>query len=131
MRRYARRSNKETVDLALRRLVAARLSVEEAIAWTEPILSELSAGARSPRRAADLRALLVRGPILAVEGRQDGETAAQLYRSARSRGLTVRSSMDGLITAVAIHTDTPVLARDRDADALAQVCDLVIEHPSP
>ncbi|MCC5950314.1 MAG: PIN domain nuclease [Nitriliruptoraceae bacterium] len=101
------------------------------IAWTEPILYELIAGARSPRRAAGLRALLLRGPILAVEGLQDWEAAAQLYRSARSKGLTVRSSIDCLITAVAVRTGSPVLARDRGFEALAEVSDLVIEHPQP
>ena len=79
-------------------------------AWTEPILYELTAGARSPRRPADLRALLLRGPILVVEGLQDWEVAAQLHRSARSKGLTVRSSIDCLIAAVALRTTSPVLA---------------------
>ena len=88
-------------------------------------------GARSPRRAADLRALLLRGPMLAVDGLQDWEVAAQLYRSARSRGLTVRSSIDCLIAAVALRTDIPVLARDRDFEALAEVSDLVVEPPQP
>ncbi|TVP63967.1 MAG: PIN domain-containing protein, partial [Nitriliruptor sp.] len=97
--------------------------------WTEPILHELTAGASSPRRAADLLALLLRGPILAVEGLQDWEVAAQLYLSARSRGLIVRSSIDCLIAAVALRTGSPVLARDRGLDALAQVSDLVVEHP--
>lgn len=99
------------------------------LAWTEPILYELTAGARSPRRAAELRALLLRGPILAVDGLQDWEVAAQLYRSARSKGLTVRSSVDCLIAAVALRTGSSVLARDRDFDALAEVSDLVVEHP--
>lgn len=101
------------------------------IAWTEPILYELIAGAGSPRRAAELRALLLRGPILAVEGLQDWEAAAQLYSLARSKGLTVRSSIDCLIAAVALRTGSPVLARDRDFEALAQVSDLMIEHPQP
>lgn len=104
---------------------------DRALAWTEPILYELLAGARSPQRAAELRALLLRGPIVAVEGLQDWEDGAQLYRSARSQGLTVRSSIDCLIAAVALRTGSPVLARDRDFEALAQVSDLVIEHPSP
>ena len=101
------------------------------LAWTEPILYELTAGAASPRRATELRALLLRGPILAVAGLQDWEDAAHLYRSARSKGLTVRSSIDCLIAAVALRTGTPVLARDRHFDALAQVSDLVVEHPQP
>ncbi|MEX0836314.1 MAG: PIN domain nuclease [Nitriliruptor sp.] len=104
---------------------------DQPLGWTEPILYELTAGARSPRRAADLRALLLRGPILSVEGLQDWEDAAQLYRAARSKGLTVRSSIDCLIAAVALRTSSPVLALDRDFDALAKVSDLVLEHPQP
>ncbi|MFN2347712.1 MAG: PIN domain nuclease [Dermatophilaceae bacterium] len=102
---------------------------DQPLAWTEPILYELTAGARTSGRATELRALLVRGPILAVEGLQDWEDAAHLYRAARSKGLAVRSSIDCLIAAVALRTGTPVLARDRDFDTLAQVSDLVVEHP--
>ena len=101
------------------------------LAWTEPIVYELTAGARSPQRADELRALLLRGPFLAVDGLQDWEVAALLFRSARSRGLTVRSSMDCLVAAVALRTGSPVLARDRDFEALAEVSDLVVEHPQP
>ncbi|MFO8074962.1 MAG: type II toxin-antitoxin system VapC family toxin [Actinomycetota bacterium] len=118
-------------DTAYTTFLRDAIRAERPLAWTEPILYELTAGARSPRRAAELRALLVRGPILAVDGLQDWEAAAQLYRSARSRGLTVRSSIDCLIAAVALRTDSPLLARDRDFEALAQVSDLVIEQPQP
>jgi predicted nucleic acid-binding protein len=111
--------------------VREAILADRPLGWTDPILYELTAGARSPRRAADLRALLLRGPVLAVEGLQDWEGAAQLYRSARSNGLTVRSSIDCLIAAVALRTGNPVLAVDRDFEALAQVSDLVLEHPQP
>jgi predicted nucleic acid-binding protein len=67
--------------------------------------------------------------MVAVNGLQDWEDAGQLYRSARSKGLTVRSSIGCLIAAVALRTGSPVLALDRDFDALAQVSDLVLEHP--
>lgn len=111
--------------------VREAILADRPLGWTEPILYELTAGARSQRRAADLRALLVRGPILAVEGLQDWEVAAQLYRSARSKGLTIRSSIDCLIAAVALRTASPVLALDRDFEALAQVSDLALEDPQP
>ena len=78
---------------------------------------ELTAGARSTERADQLRALLLRGPILAVAGLRDWEDASRLYRTARSRGLTVRSTIDCLIAAVAVRTASPVLARDRDFQA--------------
>jgi predicted nucleic acid-binding protein len=99
------------------------------LAWTDPILYELTAGAGSPQRVDELRALLLRGPVLAVAGTQDWEDAAQLHRTARARGFTVRSSIDCLIAAVAIRTATPLLAVDRDFEALAEVADLVIERP--
>jgi predicted nucleic acid-binding protein len=47
--------------------------------------------------------------------------AIDLYRSARRRGLTVRSSVDCLIAACAIRHDLEVLHRDRDYAALAEV----------
>lgn len=62
-------------------------------------------------------------------GLQDGEDAAQLYRSARGRGLTVRSSIDCLIAAVALRTGDPVMAADRNFPALAQVSDLEMIDP--
>lgn len=97
---------------------------EEPLGWTDPIFYELTGGARSPECVQELRALLMRGPMLPVAGLQDWEDAAQLYRAARSRGLTVRSSTDCLIAAVALRTGNPVLAADRDFPALAQVSDL-------
>jgi predicted nucleic acid-binding protein len=99
------------------------------LAWTEPILFELTAGAGETQRAAELRALLLRGPMLAISGLQDWEQAAQLYRKARARGLTVRSSVNCLIAAVAIRTATPLLTVDRDFEALAEVSDLALEPP--
>ena len=107
------------------------IRAETPLVWTEPILYELTAGAGSPRRVEELRALLLRGPMVAVDGLQDWEDAAQLYRSARSKGLTVRSSIDCLIAAVALRTGSPVLALDRDFEALARISDLVLEHPQP
>lgn len=102
---------------------------ERPLGWTDPILYELVAGARSPARAQELRGLLMRGPMRPVAGLQDWEDAARLYRSARVRGLTVRSSIDCLIAAVAIRTENAILATDRDFEALAQVADLELVEP--
>lgn len=102
---------------------------EQPLGWTDPILYELTAGARSAQRAAELRGLLLRGPLLAVAGLRDWEDAARLYRSARSGGLTVRSTVDCLIAAVAIRTGAPLLARDRDFAALTAVTDLELVEP--
>ncbi|HEY2898945.1 MAG TPA: PIN domain-containing protein [Polyangia bacterium] len=49
------------------------------------------------------------------------DDAVDLYRAARKRGLTVRSSVDCLIAACALRHDLEVLHRDRDYQALAMV----------
>lgn len=66
-----------------------------------------------------------------MEGLQDWESAAQLYSLAHSKGLTVRSSIDCLIAAVALRTGSALLARDRDFEACAKISDLAIEFPQP
>ena len=102
---------------------------ERPLGWTDPVLHELAAGARTSERARQLRGLLMRGPMHPVAGLQDWEDAATLYRTARARGLTVRSSIDCLIAAVALRTDNAILALDRDFDTLAQIADLELVTP--
>jgi predicted nucleic acid-binding protein len=106
--------------------VVSALREERPLAWTEPILLELTVGARSDGRAMELRAMLAGGELLAVQGLADWSAAGALWRSARQKGLTVRSTVDCLIAAVAIRTNTPVIARDRDYAALAEVSPLQV-----
>jgi len=47
--------------------------------------------------------------------------AAQMYRSARRAGLTIRSSTDCLVAACAIRHDLTVAHVDRDYDHLARI----------
>lgn len=103
---------------------------EVPLAWTEPILFELTAGARSAERANQLRSLLLRGPLLSLAGLSDWEDAALLYRRARARGVTVRSTNDCLIATVGIRSGTGLLTRDRDFEALAAVSDLMLVDPT-
>jgi predicted nucleic acid-binding protein len=109
--------------------IRAAIADERPLGWTDPVLYELTAGARSPERARELRGLLMRGPMYPVAGLQDWEDAAHLYRAARAQGLTVRSSIDCLITVVALRTDNAILAVDRDFEALAQVSGLELVAP--
>jgi predicted nucleic acid-binding protein len=56
------------------------------------------------------------------------DEAIDLYRRARRRGLTVRSSVDCLIAACAIRHDLELLHRDRDFPALAKVSALRVRR---
>jgi len=49
------------------------------------------------------------------------EEAIGLYRTARARGITIRSSADCLIAACALRHDLEVWHKDRDYAALARV----------
>jgi predicted nucleic acid-binding protein len=46
--------------------------------------------------------------------------AAELYRTLRRKGVTIRNAVDCMIAAVAIEHDIPLLHQDRDFTALAQ-----------
>jgi hypothetical protein len=52
--------------------------------------------------------------------------AAQIYRSLRRRGITIRKSVDCMIAAVAIEHDIPLLHNDRDFDPIEKFCGLKI-----
>ena len=47
-------------------------------------------------------------------------SAADIYRRGRIKGITIRSGVDCLIAAIAIHNAIPVWHRDRDFDAIAR-----------
>ena len=50
--------------------------------------------------------------------------ASHLYRQAKKRGVTIRSSVDALIAVCGIRNDLEVLHVDRDFEMLATVSDL-------
>jgi predicted nucleic acid-binding protein len=46
--------------------------------------------------------------------------AAEIYRSGRRRGYTIRSTVDCLIAAIAIRNGVTVWHKDRDYDSIAR-----------
>jgi len=69
-------------------------------------------------------------PILRPRGIETFEAAANLHRTARRRGLTVRRNVDCLIAATCIESGAEIYHNDRDFDALARVSDLTIYCPA-
>lgn len=53
-------------------------------------------------------------------------SAAQLYRTLRRRGITIRNAVDCLIAAVAMEHDMPLLHHDRDFEPMAEFCGLKV-----
>jgi predicted nucleic acid-binding protein len=87
-----------------------------------PVIQEVLQGFRDERayrlaRQAMLALPVVESPMaLGVF-----EEAAQLFRSARRQGLTLRSSVDCLVAACALRNGLTVLHRDRDYPSLARI----------
>lgn len=93
-----------------------------------PVIQEILQGFRDQRAYLTARESLLAMPIVESPLRLELHLqAANLYRSARRAGLTVRTSADCLIAACALRHDLPVLHRDRDFDLLAQVSPLRVQ----
>ena len=95
---------------------------------TDVVVMEVLAGARDDDHRDRLRRLLARCEHVPVEGLDDFEAAADLYRACRAAGETVRALNDCLVAAVALRASVAVLHADRDFDVLARHVGLQIDH---
>ena len=104
--------------------------IEDAVEFDEivtclPVIQEILQGFREERAYRTARDAMLALPI--VESPMEESLfleAAELYRSARRRGLTIRSSVDCLVAACALRHNVPVLHRDRDYEFLREISPL-------
>ena len=83
------------------------------------ILAEVLQGIRADadyRRTKDYFESLILMPMR----RTTYEMSAELYRSLRKKGITIRKPIDCMIAAVAIEHDLPLLHNDRDFDGISK-----------
>lgn len=114
------RATGSVVDRRMTELIAC----DGPLAVTEPVLMEVLAGARDDRRADDLRRLLLRCRLLALDPAADFDAAARVYRRCRRVGVTPRGLVDCLVVAVAWRSGASVLAQDVDVDRVCAVMDV-------
>lgn len=102
----------------------ALLDVDEVVTCP-PVVQEVLQGFRDEWAFRLARASMLALPIVdAPLPLARFEEAAQLYRTARRAGLTLRSGVDCLIAASAIRHQLTVLHADRDFPKLARVAAL-------
>jgi predicted nucleic acid-binding protein len=94
------------------------------IALADITLTEALQGIRSDRDYREVRASLLTFPILSLKGRDSYIKAAEIYRKCRTKGLTIRSTIDLLIAQTAIENNAELLHNDRDFEAIASVSSL-------
>jgi len=99
------------------------------LATCGPVVQEVLQGLRDHPSAAAFRAAFLSLPVLGDPlSVQTFQSAADIYRLGRSKGYTVRSSVDCLIAAIAIEHRVPVWHKDRDFDLLSRFTPLRAHH---
>lgn len=95
------------------------------IAICLPIIQEILQGVTHTGTHEKLRRGLLALPCLESPVSLDLYLeAADIFRSGREKGFTIRSGIDCLIAAIAIENRIPVFHRDRDFDFLARFTSL-------
>jgi predicted nucleic acid-binding protein len=99
------------------------------LALTDIILCEVLQGVRD-----DVVAKEVEGKLLKLEVFETGSVAlarqaARNYRALRSRGHTVRKTIDCLIATFCLREQHSLLHRDRDFDPFEKFLELSVIHP--
>ena len=108
----------------------SRVELEDNVSFDDiatclPVMQEVLQGFRDELAFARARASMQAMPVLESPlGLDVFLQAADLYRSARRGGYTVRSGIDCVIAACAIRHRAEVLHHDRDYDALSKVSSL-------
>jgi predicted nucleic acid-binding protein len=98
------------------------------LAVCDAVRMEVLAGARNHRHLVELERLLAVAVQLPTEP-TDYDVAAELFRTCRRRGETVRRLTDCLIAAVALRERVAVLHADADFAALARHTALEVVDP--
>ena len=95
-----------------------------------PVVQELLQGLKPGPPSDAFRQLLLAVPVLSDPVPLNLYlAAADIYRLGRRKGVTIRSSIDCLIAAIAIENRAPVWHRDRDFSAIAAYTALEIFVP--
>ena len=84
------------------------------------MLCEILQGLGSEREARQVEAWLRRFEVAPMAGEKIAVAAAKNFRVLRSRGITIRKTIDLLIGTWCIRHRTPLLHNDRDFDAMHQ-----------
>jgi predicted nucleic acid-binding protein len=110
------------------RFVAGQDEHDE-LATTGVIVQEVLQGTRTDRHYETFRERFWGMLILEPREISTYEVAAQLYRRARAKGLTIRKPNDCLIAALALEHGAMLVHNDRDFLALAQVEPALLVYP--
>lgn len=107
--------------------IAELISTDGPLMFTEPVLMEVLAGARSDAREEDLRRMLLRCRLAHFDAVTDFDAATRIYRRCRQVGVTPRGMVDCMVAAVAYRRALALLAWDADIFRVAQVIGIDVD----
>ena len=96
---------------------------------TDIILCEVLQGVRDDVVAKEVERRLLTLEVFETGGVALAREAAQNYRALRTRGHTVRKTIDCLIATFCLRAQHALLHRDRDFDAFEKFLQLSVIHP--
>lgn len=99
------------------------------VGLTDLILCEVLQGVRDDRRFEELRRLLTGFALFSGLDPRTAVAAARNYRILRSRGRTIRRTIDCLIATFCLMHQYRLLHRDRDFEPFEEVLGLKVVRP--
>ena len=99
--------------------IASHTDLDE-LATCPPVIQEVLQGTQAQSYVAVRKALFAARILESPMSIEVFEDAADIYRSGRAIGFSIRSAFDCLIAAVAIRNDVEVLHSDRDFETIAR-----------
>ena len=94
------------------------------------ILCEVLQGVRSDREFREVSKEILRFRLFQTGGAEFATAAARNYRALRSRGYTLRKTVDCLIATFCLRSGFSLLHRDHDFDAFENELGLQVIHAS-
>jgi predicted nucleic acid-binding protein len=112
--------------IRLREIITGRLAH---LLVGDLVLCEILQGLATDREAIMVERALRRFVVEPMVSPEIATKSASNYRSLRSRGITVRKTIDMLIGTFCIEYDHVLLHSDRDFDHMEQHLGLLVVHP--
>ena len=98
------------------------------IGLTDRNLCEILQGIRDDQQATRVRREMLKFQVFSTGGITLALAAAGNYRTLRSRGLTVRKTIDCLIATFCLQNNHSLLHNDRDFDSFEDELGLMVVH---
>jgi predicted nucleic acid-binding protein len=105
-----------------------KINDRETIGYIDMILLEIIQGVRE-RKDREILELKFQSFAELPVRRSTVMLAAEIYQELQRKGITIRSIIDCLISAVGIETGAVILHKDRDFDYIANHFPIIVEKP--